>query len=56
MDRPKTVNIMWGMVPEDNSFGTDEFLKLCSLIGCEPYLAGNMGTGSPEELENWIER
>jgi alpha-L-arabinofuranosidase len=54
-DRAKTLNIMWGMVSEDNSFGTDEFLKLCSLIGCEPYLAGNMGTGSPEELESWIE-
>ncbi len=54
-DRAKTVNIMWGMVPEDNSFGTDEFLKLCHLIGCEPYLAGNMGTGSPEELESWME-
>jgi alpha-N-arabinofuranosidase len=54
-DRAKTVNIMWGNVPEDNSFGTDEFLHLCSLIGCEPYLAGNLGTGSPEELESWIE-
>jgi alpha-N-arabinofuranosidase len=54
-DRAKTVNIMWGNVPEDNSFGTDEFLQLCHLIGCEPYLAGNMGTGSPEELESWIE-
>ena len=54
-ERAKAVNIMWGNIPEDNSFGTDEFLKLCNLIGCEPYLAGNMGTGSPEELENWIE-
>jgi alpha-N-arabinofuranosidase len=53
--RAKTINIMWGMVSEDNSFGTDEFLKLCSLIGCEPYLAGNVGTGTPEELESWIE-
>ena len=53
--RAKTLNIMWGMAPEDNSFGTDEFLKLCRLIGCEPYLAGNMGTGSPAELESWIE-
>jgi len=53
--RAKTVNIMWGMVPEDNSFGTDEFLHLCELIGCEPYLAGNVGTGTPDELENWIE-
>jgi alpha-L-arabinofuranosidase len=54
-DRAKTVNMMWGMAPEDNSFGTDEFLELCRLIGCNPYLAGNMGTGSPEELESWIE-
>jgi alpha-L-arabinofuranosidase len=54
-DRTKTVNIMWGMTPEDNSFGTDEFLELCRLIGCDPYLAGNMGTGSPEDLESWIE-
>jgi alpha-L-arabinofuranosidase len=54
-NRPGKVNIMWGMVPEDNSFGTSEFLELCSLIGCEPYLAGNVGTGSPEELESWEE-
>ncbi len=54
-DRAKTVNITWGMVPENNRFGTDEFLQLCHLVGCEPYLAGNMGTGSPEELESWIE-
>jgi alpha-N-arabinofuranosidase len=53
--RAKTINIMWGMVPEDNSFGTGEFLQLCQLIGCEPYMAGNMGTGSPEELESWVE-
>jgi alpha-L-arabinofuranosidase len=53
--RAKSINIMWGMVPEDNSFGTSEFLQLCSLIGCEPYLAGNVGTGSPEELESWVE-
>ncbi len=53
--RAKTINIMWGMVPEDNSFGTEEFLKLCQLIGCQPYMAGNMGTGTPEELESWVE-
>jgi alpha-N-arabinofuranosidase len=53
--RAKTVNVMWGMVAEDNSFGTGEFLQLCQLIGCEPYMAGNMGTGSPEELESWVE-
>jgi alpha-N-arabinofuranosidase len=53
--RPRKVNMMWGMVEEDNSFGTDEFLKLCEIIGCEPYLAANVGTGSPEEMESWIE-
>lgn len=53
--RAKTINIMWGMVPEDNSFGTSEFLRLCELIGCEPYIAGNLGTGTAEELEGWVE-
>ncbi|HEX4851888.1 MAG TPA: alpha-L-arabinofuranosidase C-terminal domain-containing protein, partial [Puia sp.] len=53
--RPKRVNTTWGMVTEDNSFGTQEFLELCELIGCEPYLAGNVGTGSPQEMSNWIE-
>jgi len=54
-DRKKTVNTTWGMVTEDNSFGTHEFLELCSLLGCQPYIAGNVGTGTPEEMENWLE-
>src|ERR1700722_8253168 len=45
--RPKTVNTTWGMVTDDNSFGTGEFMALCRLIGCEPYIAANIGTGSP---------
>jgi len=53
--RPKTVNTTWGMVTEDNSFGTAEFLTLCKLIGCQPYIAGNVGTGSPQEMKDWIE-
>ncbi|MES2276006.1 MAG: alpha-L-arabinofuranosidase C-terminal domain-containing protein [Bacteroidota bacterium] len=53
--RPQTVNTTWGMVAEDNSFGTDEFMRLCKLIGCEPYIAGNVGTGSPQEMKDWIE-
>jgi alpha-L-arabinofuranosidase len=52
--RPKTVNTTWGMVTEDNSFGTDEFMRLCGLIGCEPYIAGNVGTGSPQEMKDWV--
>jgi alpha-L-arabinofuranosidase len=53
--RPKTVNTHWGMVTEDNSFGTHEFLELCELIGAEPYLAGNVGSGTPQEMSNWVE-
>ncbi|MBS1973528.1 MAG: alpha-N-arabinofuranosidase [Bacteroidetes bacterium] len=53
--RPKTVNTTWGMVTDDNSFGTHEFLELCSLLGCEPYIAGNVGTGTPKEMEDWLE-
>jgi alpha-N-arabinofuranosidase len=53
--RKHTVNTTWGMVPEDNSFGTHEFMQLCELLGCQPYIAGNVGTGTPEEMENWLE-
>lgn len=53
--RPQRVNTTWGMVTEDNSFGTDEFLELCKLLRCEPYIAGNVGTGTPQEMENWLE-
>ena len=53
--RPRTVNIHWGMYTEDNSFGTHEFMELCRLIGTQPYLAGNLGSGTPEELRNWME-
>lgn len=52
--RPKTLNTTWGMVTEDNSFGTEEFWQLCRLIGCEPYIAGNVGTGSPQEMKDWV--
>ncbi len=53
--RPKRVNIHWGGYVEDNSFGTHEFVGLCRLIGAEPYMAGNVGSGTPDELRNWIE-
>lgn len=53
--RPTRINSTWGMVKEDNSFGTHEFLELCSLLHCEPYIAGNVGSGTPEEMANWIE-
>src|SRR5882724_5274495 len=53
--RPHMVNTNWGGVSEDNSFGTHEFLELCSLIGCEPYIAGNVGSGTVEEMAKWVE-
>ena len=53
--RSKRVNIHWGSYVEDNSFGTHEFIGLCRLIGAEPYLAGNVGSGEPSELRDWVE-
>ena len=53
--RPKMVNTHWGMVTDDNSFGTHEFLDLCEMLGCQAYIAGNVGSGTVEELQDWIE-
>src|SRR5688572_15820929 len=53
--RPKMVNTHWGNVTEDNSFGTHEFLELCNLLGTEPYICGNVGSGSMEEMNKWVE-
>lgn len=53
--RKKLVNSNWGNVVEDNSFGTHEFMELCEQIGCEPYICGNVGSGSVEEMSEWIE-
>ena len=53
--RPPRINIWWGDAVEDNSFGTHEFLELCGLIGCEPYLAANVGSGTVQEMANWME-
>lgn len=54
-NRPKMVNNNWGGVVEDNSFGTHEFLNLCELLGCEPYVSMNVGSGTVEETAKWIE-
>ncbi len=53
--RPKMVNTHWGGVVEDNSFGTHEFLNLCEELGTEPYICGNMGSGTVEEMSKWVE-
>ncbi len=54
-NRPRMVNNNWGGTVEDNSFGTHEFLNLCEMIGCEPYISGNVGSGSVEEMAKWVE-
>lgn len=54
-DRPRTINTHWGGVIENNHFGTHEFLHLCELLGCEPYIAGNVGSGTVQEMQDWVE-
>lgn len=53
--RPSMVNNWWGGVTEDNSFGTHDFLNMCELLGAEPYLAGNVGSGEVQELADWVQ-
>lgn len=48
-------NPNWGNVSEDNSFGSHEFMELCEMVGCEPYLAVNVGSGTVQEMQEWIE-
>ena len=54
-ERPSMKNNNWGGTIEDNSFGTHEFLNLCEMLGCEPYISGNVGSGTVEELAKWVE-
>lgn len=54
-DRPTMVNTHWGGVTEDNSFGTHEFLEFCKLIDAEPYINGNVGSGTVREMRDWVE-
>ena len=54
MDKRVTMaNQSWGM-PEYNHFGTDEFLRFCRLVGAEPQVALNLGSGTPEEAADWV--
>ena len=54
-DRPSIVNRWWGGTTEDNSFGTHEFLNLCELLETEPYLSANVGSGTVQELIDWVQ-
>ena len=54
-ERPKIKNVFWGGVVEDNSFGTHEFLDLCEMLGCDAYISANVGSGTVQEMVQWIE-
>ena len=54
-ERKKMINTNWGGVVEDNSFGTHEFMELCRQVGCEPYINGNLGSGTVQEMSEWVE-
>ena len=53
--RKKMINTHWGGVVEDNSFGTHEFMELCRQLGCETYVNGNVGSGTVQEMSEWVE-
>ncbi|WP_028973863.1 alpha-N-arabinofuranosidase [Spirochaeta cellobiosiphila] len=53
--RPEMINTHWGGVVENNHFGTHEFMELCDLLGTEPYITGNVGSGSVREMSQWVE-
>ena len=53
--RPKTINTHWGGVIENNHFGTHEFMDLCQQIGADPYITGNVGSGTVQEMMDWVE-
>lgn len=52
--RVSKLNISWGM-PEYNTFGTDEFLDFCKLVGAEPQIALNLGTDTPQHAAEWVQ-
>ena len=54
-NRKKMVNTHWGGVVENNHFGTHEFFDLCEILGAEPYICGNVGSGSVREMSEWVE-
>lgn len=53
--RKKMINTHWGGVVEDNSFGTHEYMELCRQLGCKTYVNGNLGSGTVQEMSEWVE-
>ncbi len=58
--RPRTYNFWESRMPrglhavESNEFGFQEFMHLCRLVGAEPYVAANVGSGTPQEFHDWV--
>lgn len=53
--RKRMINTHWGGVVENNHFGTHEFMQLCELLECEPIICGNVGSGTVQEMSEWVE-
>lgn len=53
--RKHMINTTWGGAVEDNSFGTHEFFELCEQLGCKTYINGNLGSGTVQEMQEWVE-
>jgi alpha-L-arabinofuranosidase len=53
--RKRMLNTHWGGVVENNHFGTHEFFRLCELLDAEPYICGNVGSGTVQEMQEWVE-
>ncbi|GAA0349088.1 alpha-N-arabinofuranosidase [Bacillus horti] len=53
--RKRMINTHWGGVVENNHFGTHEFMLLCELLEAEPYICGNVGSGTIQEMSEWVE-
>jgi alpha-L-arabinofuranosidase len=53
--RPVRINTHWGGVSESNAFGTHEYFDFLKMIGADAYVSGNLGSGSPQEMADWVE-
>jgi alpha-N-arabinofuranosidase len=53
-ERPRKIELAW-FTEESNRFGTDEFIEYCRLMNAEPYICVNMGTGTIDEAQGWVE-
>jgi len=53
-ERPRRSELAW-YAEESNRFGTNEFIEYCRVLGAEPYICVNMGSGTMDEAQAWVE-